>query len=195
VRQSIVSKDYAIRAATIPQPRLSIHAVTLASHSLARRCVAARPAAVDANSTRFLESPIATAPCPNSDRPAVFSNAHFLPVPTSLLAPRSRPSHRTSLSRRKLCASITPLSVPNPPPSAPPPRASMRRSSPLPCACSSTYLSLSFRQHHIQFRADLAEQVIRRHYVWKRVWDQSTHKRRNEFKILPDFGVNVEISI
>src|ERR1019366_4656409 len=70
------------------------------------------------------------------------------------------------------CASTRPLPVPRPPPSSPPAVASAPRSSALPCACSPTYtLPLSFVRNHIQFRAELGEQVSSKHmlealWVW-----------------------------
>src|SRR5208337_1299176 len=69
------------------------------------------------------------------------------PAVAWLPAPGSHPCHRTLPSRRRACAWTRPPLVPRLPLSAPPPLASMPRSSDLPCVCSSTYpLPLSFAQ-------------------------------------------------
>src|SRR5208283_2126288 len=91
-------------------------------------------------SIRFLRSPPSASLCPGSDPPPASSVACSRPATASLLAPRSRPSRRTSPSRRKSCASIPPLPAPRLPPCAPPPVASAPRSSAPPCGCSSTCL-------------------------------------------------------
>src|SRR5665213_1424272 len=61
-------------------------------------------------------SPTATRPCPNSSPPPASSAARSRHATASLLAPRSRPSRRTSPSTRKSCASIRPLPALHPPP-------------------------------------------------------------------------------
>src|SRR5208282_4813605 len=92
------------------------------------------------SSIRFLRSPPSASLCPGSDPPPASSAACFRPAVAWLLAPRSRPSLRTSPSRRRSCASTPPLPAPRLPPCAPPPVASAPRSSAPPCDCSSTCL-------------------------------------------------------
>src|SRR5581483_67208 len=113
-----------------PQARRSLKAYS--------RCICPIAAFIATSSSRFFGSPIAALLCPDSDRPPVSAASCSHRAAVSLPAPGSHPSHRTSPSRRRSCASTPPPRAPHPPPSFPPPAALAPRSSALPCACSET---------------------------------------------------------
>src|SRR6202049_2760641 len=92
-----------------------------------------------ASSTRFFGSPTAAHLCPNSNLPPTSSDARSPPAAALLPELHAHPSRRTSPSSHRSCAWTLPLPAPHPPPFVPPPPASMLRSFPLLCACSSTY--------------------------------------------------------
>src|SRR5262249_23576539 len=112
------------------------------------------------SSSRFFGSPTAALLCPDLDPPPACASGCSRRATAWLLAPGSRPSRRTSLSRRRSCAWTRRLPAPHPPPCAQPPVASALRSSVLPCACSPTSLvPLPFVRNHIRLRAVSGEQT------------------------------------
>src|SRR5581483_2286908 len=109
---------------------------------------------------RFLRSPPAACPCPDSGPPPVSAAACFHPATASLLAPGSRPSRRTSPSTRRSCAWTRLLPAPHLRPCVLLPAASAPRSSALLCACSPTsFLPLPFVRNHTRLCAERRDQV------------------------------------